>query len=90
MTITKDEKKAIQEMVMVQIDRCNYGMLSKKDISYNSLKTLRNADITVNFDKRIVVKNDIPIYEIKAKYAAKKVNGMYKLLKPKLIEIMQN
>ena len=35
MTITKEEKKAIQEMIMVQIDRCNYGMLSKRDIQYS-------------------------------------------------------
>lgn len=88
MTITKEEKKAIQEMIMVQIDRCNYGMLSKRDIQYSWLKILQNADITVNFNKRIVAKNDIPVYEIKAKYASKKVNGMYKLLKPELIEIM--
>lgn len=81
----KDLKNAILNKILADIDRENNGMLSAARVNFSDLSLLRRENVT--FRNNDIFKDGVIIAHIKRRYAAKKVNGAYKQLKP-IIEYM--
>lgn len=86
--VTKEIKDAIQDVLNARIDSHNYGMLGNYRMSFDSHKIVRNGKIEIPTDlygTKDIKQNGVKIGEVIFRYASKKVNGMYKLLKPKFV-----
>lgn len=86
--ITKELKSAIADFLSGRIDRQNFGMLSNYRVSAysNRLLELNRISITSRLcatDE--VLQNGEVIAKIKYRYAARKRDGMYKMLKPQVV-----
>lgn len=79
--------EALQRVIEVQTDSNNYGMLSTKKYRFDDIKILKNAGVNWS-DGNTITQNGKPILKIDRRYAARKINGMYKELKPKLEAIL--
>lgn len=87
MGITKQIKDAVMDVVMMRIDHANYGMLSGYRMPYASANVLERNKIRIT--SRLcttdeVVQDGNVIAKITYRYATRKVNGMYKMLKPQI------
>ena len=78
---------AVWDVLMGQVDSNNYGMMGTYKVKFSNVALLRKENISVSLDRAVVEKNGQAVYKIQRKYAAKKVNGMYSELKPKLIAV---
>lgn len=75
-------KAAILEVLKERIDRDNFGQLSRVTASPRAHNLLWENGIRI--EGNTVTQNGKPVYRIIRNYAARKVNGMYKQLAPKL------
>lgn len=88
--MNKEIKNAVMDIVMANIDHANYGMLSNvraSNRSYNILweNNIKVTDSMGSEDK--ILKGDVVIGNIEYRYAMRKRDGMYKMLKPKITYI---
>ena len=81
----KKTKDAIMDVLMGQIDSNNYGLVGRYKVQFSNISLLRKANITVSLSRGVVEKDGVAIFKVQRNYAAKKINGMYIELKPKLI-----
>ena len=86
--VTKEIKKAIDEVLAARIDKSNYGMFSTKRVSFSAHNMLAKNCIKITSelcttDK--VLQGENVIANITYRYAAHKRNGMYKMLKPQVV-----
>lgn len=88
MATTKQIEAAIIDSLMTMIDRSNYGMCSNRHTKDSSFKILDDEHIKIYRRENIVTKDGEPFYKINNRYATRKVNGMYKELKPVLVPIV--
>ncbi len=85
--ITKEIKDAVMDVLKGRIDRENYGMLSNYRCNPRNHFLLHQKKITMS--STLCVHDEIyqdgkVIGEITYRYAEKKRNGMYKMLKPSI------
>jgi len=80
--MNKQLKDAATRVLLAKIDRQNYGMFGNVKVSARDQMDLRNAGITS--DDNYIYEHGAKVYKINRRYAAKKVDGMYKQLKPQL------
>lgn len=78
--------EALQRCIMIKIDQENYGMLSRENYRFDDIKALAKAGIEWR-EGSTIRQNGIPVLKIQRRFAAKKVNGMYKELKPEFERI---
>jgi hypothetical protein len=78
-------KDAIREKLKTQVDYENNGMLSRLQCSMEAVKILAEAGITI--DRSMVYQNNIPLYEIKRRYAERRTRGCYRQLQPLLLDV---
>ena len=88
MKVTKEIKNAVQQVLAWRIDRANYGMLSTMRIPWESqhLLSVNHITITPNMSMHddIVHHGCVTIGKVYYRYATRKRDGMYKMLKPKV------
>ena len=85
MSITKQIKDAVLDLVMSRIDCKNYGMLSNYRLNCRTNEVLHDNNIKVTgklCTTDEVTQNGNLIAKIKYRYASRKINGMYKMLIP--------
>ena len=80
-------KKAIMRTLQVQIDRNNYGMMSSSRPDWSDAATLNRAGIVIDSRANEIRQNGQPVAKIRRNYASRRVNLMYKELKPTLITL---
>jgi hypothetical protein len=72
---------ALKRVIEAEIDRGNYGMLSRARVDWDDVSLLARAGIEWRGTDTIK-QNGIPVMRIVRRCAAKKSQGMYKELKP--------
>ena len=85
--ITKEIKKAVDEILAARIDSANYGMMATKRASFYSHQLLARNGIKITSKmsvKDFITKDGENIGKVSYRYANTKRNGMYKMLKPKV------
>lgn len=85
--ITKAIKTAILDLVTFRIDIENYGLLSQYRVKASSLSILEDNKIEMSNSLCLtdeVKQNGVVIAKIKYRYASRKHNGFYKMLKPQI------
>ena len=85
MKLTKLELDAVKRILASRADRRNNGMFSTIRAYPSDEFTLKNGKVIV--EESTVLKSGAPILKIVTQYAARKTNGCYKELQPKLIAI---
>ena len=88
--ITKQIKDAVLDLLMSRIDRENYGMLSNYRMSRQSERILEQNGIRVTSKlctTDTVTLNGETVATVNYRYTARKINGMYKMLKPQIIYV---
>lgn len=86
--MTTEIKNAVMDVLKSRIDRENYGMLSNYRVCPRSLSLLHQKGIKITatlccHDQ--VVMDGKTVAEITYRYAAKKRNGMYRMLRPQFM-----
>lgn len=87
MRIAKEIKDAVLDVVMGRIDKNNYGMLSNYQVRPCNVFILHRSKIQItdkNYLPDEILQDGVTIGKIHHRYASRKVNGMYKTLKPKI------
>lgn len=85
--INKEIKNAVADVLKERIDMANYGMLSNYRASMSSRRILADNGIKITSllsTTDEIRQNGAPIAKITYHYALHKINGMYKMLKPKV------
>jgi hypothetical protein len=82
MNLTKLESDAVKRILASRADRRNNGMFSTVRAYPSDEFTLRNGRVVI--DGSTILKNGLPILKIVTRYAARKTEGCYKELQPKL------
>ena len=85
MKLTKLELDALKRILASRADRRNNGMFSTIRAYPSDEFMLRSGKIII--DGLTVLKSGTPILKIVTRYAARKTEGCYKELQPKLIAI---
>lgn len=85
--MNKNITQAIENLCMVAIDNKNYGIFATKKTTPKDVRLLWQNGIRVNYEDGEITQNGTIIAKIEKRYAARKVNGMYKQLKPKIVFI---
>lgn len=88
--ITKQIKDAILDLLMSRIDHANYGVFSNYRISRQSEDILEFYRIRVTSElctADTVTLNGETVATVNYRYAARKINGMCKMLKPQIIYV---
>lgn len=83
--MTKEVKDAVMRCLMYNIDQENYGMFATRKYSWEDAHILKRNGVSIS-DSAVLVNDEI-VYLIKRKYSSRKVDGMYKQLKPRLIPV---
>ena len=86
--MTKEIKGAIMDILKYWVNVRNYGHCSiHPDIRQEIL--LRDNKIRIDRKNDIITQNGKPILKIKRRFAARRVNLMYKELTPELLPIKE-
>lgn len=85
--VTKQIKEAITDMVCYYIDNANYGMMSNYRLNRRNSDILEENGIAIT--RKLCATDEVRqdgkvIATITHRYASRKVNGMYKMLKPQI------
>ena len=83
--MTKEVKDAVMRCLMYNIDWENYGIFATRKFSWEDARVLKQNGISIS--DSAVLKDDEIIFLIERRYATRKVDGMYKQLKPRLIPV---
>lgn len=90
------DKKVIEEAIFASlwptIDNENYGMMSgnrHRHPTNREVNLLWGLGIWIRWNDSVVLMGDNILFKIHKRYANRKVNGMYKTLKPTLEYIPQ-
>lgn len=85
--MNKNIIQAIENLCLVAIDQANYGIFATKKQNPKDVRLLWENGFRVNYEDGEVTQNGNIIAKIEKRYSVKKINGMYKSLKPKIILI---
>ena len=76
-------KKAVLDVIMASIDKGNYAMLSTRKASYHSYKILATEKVQIKGNN--IMQDGKLVGVIKRRYSSRKVQLMYKELKPCIV-----
>lgn len=84
----KDIQKALLHLLEVRVDKENYGMMSRKELTWDETKLLFSDNFfTLDSNFNLFI-DKVKVAHVKRRYSATKTNGMHKTLKPKWSDIV--